>query len=103
MTQQHDGKDSSRTISMNNEPAAAANDDPLSPADLEAFIRDGYVLLKRAFDPAVAAACRDEIWRVMEEETRTSTSEAHGGKGEPRTKTTATSSSSTAFSMITKA
>ena len=73
MTQHDDdgGKDSSTATSMDNEPAADVDDEPLSSAELEAFIRDGYILLKRAFDPAVAAACRDEIWRVMEEETRT--------------------------------
>ena len=104
-----DGKDSSTTASMNNEPAAAANEGPLSSADLEDFIRDGYIILKRAFDPVVAAACRDEIWRVMEEETRTrtrtGTSQSNGAKGAIRTTTTSTpiSLSSTAFSTSTAA
>ena len=33
--------------------------------DTEAFIRDGYVALRGAFDPQIAAACRDRIWAAL--------------------------------------
>jgi hypothetical protein len=33
--------------------------------DIEAFVRDGYVVVRGAFDPATAAACRDLIWTVL--------------------------------------
>ena len=39
---------------------------PLSPQDLKAYARDGFVLLPRAFPPTVAAACRERLWGVME-------------------------------------
>ncbi len=39
---------------------------PLSPTELAAYARDGLVLLRRAFSPAVAAACRERLWAVME-------------------------------------
>lgn len=45
-------------------------EDPLSATDLDFFVQNGFVLLKKAFDPDVAAACRSEIWRVIEGESR---------------------------------
>jgi hypothetical protein len=33
--------------------------------DVEAFIRDGYVVLRGAVDPATVAACRERIWESM--------------------------------------
>lgn len=38
--------------------ATAAGDQPLSPEEIRHFEEDGFVMLKRAFDPAVAAAGR---------------------------------------------
>ncbi len=41
---------------------------PLSAQDLEAYVRDGFVLLKQAFPPSVAHACRQKLWELMQEE-----------------------------------
>lgn len=35
--------------------------------DIDAFIRDGYVAIRGAVDPATAAACRDLIWAGLAE------------------------------------
>ena len=44
---------------------------PLSMADVEAFKRDGVVVLRRAFDPApYASAAVDELHWNMEQEPR---------------------------------
>ena len=40
---------------------------PLSSQDLEAYIRDGFILLKQAFPPQVAQACRKELWKIMKD------------------------------------
>ncbi|MFC6932628.1 hypothetical protein ACFQHO_21330 [Actinomadura yumaensis] len=34
--------------------------------DVEGFVRDGHVVIRRAFDADVAAACREVIWSVLE-------------------------------------
>jgi hypothetical protein len=34
--------------------------------DVDAFIRDGYVAMRGAVDPATVAACRELIWAAME-------------------------------------
>lgn len=47
-------------------PSSSDSTPPFSPQDLEAYARDGFVLLRQAFPPAVAAACRERLWRVME-------------------------------------
>src|SRR5689334_14033198 len=39
--------------------------------DIDAFIRDGYTVVRGAFSPATAAACRDAIWAAL-------TKEGHG-------------------------
>ena len=49
-------------------PSALDDDPPFSPEEIEAYVRDGFVLLKRAFPPSVAASCREALWRVMEEQ-----------------------------------
>jgi hypothetical protein len=36
--------------------------------DIEAFMRDGYTVVRGAFDADTAAACRDGIWAVLAEE-----------------------------------
>jgi hypothetical protein len=33
--------------------------------DVDAFIRDGYVVVRGAFDAVLAAACRELIWDAM--------------------------------------
>ena len=33
--------------------------------DVDAFIRDGYVVIRGAFDSGTAVACRAEIWAAM--------------------------------------
>ncbi|KAH8084966.1 hypothetical protein JL720_7674 [Aureococcus anophagefferens] len=49
--------------------AAAMMRGPLSMADVEAFQRDGVVVLRRAFDPApYASAAVDELNWNMEQE-----------------------------------
>ena len=35
--------------------------------DVEGFVRDGYVAVRGAFDPAVAVACREMIWGALGE------------------------------------
>ena len=103
MTQHDDGRgNGSIGDGTKNEPAADDQRLPLSSGDLESFIRDGYILLKRAFDPAVAAACRDEIWRVMEEETRTRAAPTRGKSNDAtsRTKSTPTLLPLTASSSL---
>jgi hypothetical protein len=35
---------------------------PLSPPDIDAFVRDGYVPLRQAFPRALADECRAELW-----------------------------------------
>lgn len=40
---------------------------PLTPQDLDAYVRDGFVLLSQAFPSDVAAACREKLWAIMEE------------------------------------
>lgn len=40
---------------------------PLTPQGLDAYVRDGFVLLPQAFSPDVAAACREKVWAIMEE------------------------------------
>jgi hypothetical protein len=52
-------------------------EDPLSATDLEFFVQNGFVLLKKAFDPDVAAACRSEIWQVIEGESRAAREEGN--------------------------
>jgi hypothetical protein len=37
----------------------------LSPAEISAFIEDGYVALRRAVPAAVAAACTDVVWAAL--------------------------------------
>ena len=39
---------------------------PLSAADLAAFDRDGFVVLREAVPRAVALACRDALWAKLE-------------------------------------
>lgn len=41
-----------------NPPDAGSSELPLSPEDIRSFEENGFVMLKRAFDPDVAAACR---------------------------------------------
>jgi hypothetical protein len=36
--------------------------------DLGAFLRDGYVAIRGAFDAGTASACRQAIWKVMSEQ-----------------------------------
>jgi hypothetical protein len=38
----------------------------LTDDEVERFIADGYVAVRRAFDGRVAAACRERIWRELE-------------------------------------
>ncbi|CAM9157646.1 unnamed protein product [Ectocarpus sp. 13 AM-2016] len=38
---------------------------PLSPEDIHSFEDNGFVMLKRAFDPDVAAACRESLWKRL--------------------------------------
>ena len=33
--------------------------------DMDAFVRDGYVVIRGAFDADIAAACRARIWDSM--------------------------------------
>jgi hypothetical protein len=33
--------------------------------DIDGFVRDGFTVLRGAFDPDTAAACRSEIWDVL--------------------------------------
>jgi hypothetical protein len=35
--------------------------------DTEAFVRDGYVAVRGAFDEGTARACREMIWAVLAE------------------------------------
>lgn len=35
---------------------------PLSPQDIDAYIRDGFILLKNAFPSSVAKACRYAVF-----------------------------------------
>ncbi|HTT88244.1 MAG TPA: phytanoyl-CoA dioxygenase family protein [Acidimicrobiales bacterium] len=35
--------------------------------DIESFVRDGYVVVRGAFDPATAEACRGTIWGALRE------------------------------------
>ena len=35
--------------------------------DVGAFVRDGYVAVRGAFDEPVARACREMIWDVLRE------------------------------------
>ena len=37
----------------------------LSDDEVEGFIRDGYVVVRTAFDDATAAECRAAIWAVL--------------------------------------
>jgi hypothetical protein len=37
----------------------------LSPAEIEQFVRDGFVKLERAFSRDTAAACREILWRDL--------------------------------------
>ena len=41
---------------------------PFSRAELDRFIRDGYIHLEGAFPAKVAEACREEIWKILESE-----------------------------------
>jgi len=36
--------------------------------DIEGFVRDGYAVVRGAFDAATAAACRETIWAVLREQ-----------------------------------
>ena len=38
----------------------------LSPENIEVFERDGFVLLKDAFPPSIAEACRAYLWNRLE-------------------------------------
>lgn len=44
----------------------AAEPPPFSPEDLETYARDGFVHLREAFPPSVAAACREKVWGLVE-------------------------------------
>jgi Phytanoyl-CoA dioxygenase (PhyH) len=43
----------------------ADNDPVTEPVDVDAFLRDGYLVRRGAFSPAIAAACRDAIWAEL--------------------------------------
>lgn len=38
----------------------------LSDSDIERFVSDGYVRLEQAFDPGLAAKCRDVLWSMLD-------------------------------------
>lgn len=40
----------------------------LTPSQLERFERDGYLVLRQAFDPAVGRSCAEEVLKVLERE-----------------------------------
>ena len=48
-------------------PFAAASGTPIAvdSRDVEQFERDGFVALRGAFDPGVAAECRESIWNAL--------------------------------------
>ncbi|CAM9381755.1 unnamed protein product [Ectocarpus fasciculatus] len=48
-----------------NSPDAGSSELPLSPEDIRSFEENGFVMLKRAFDPDVAAACRESLWKRL--------------------------------------
>jgi len=41
---------------------------PLSVAEVEAFVRDGYAYVREAFAASVAAECREILWQWLERE-----------------------------------
>ncbi|KAF1314366.1 Phytanoyl-coa dioxygenase, partial [Globisporangium splendens] len=45
-----------------------ATDGPLTAREIDAFVRDGFVLLKDAFSEETAAKCRELVWRRLEED-----------------------------------
>ena len=45
----------------------------LTEAQVQAFMRDGFIVLPEAFDRKVAEGCVDMIWEVMEEDREDST------------------------------
>eukprot|EP00903_Cladosiphon_okamuranus_P009660 g9192.t1 len=59
---------SSDRLPRRDEPCAACEEGPLSPEDISKFEEDGFVMLKRAFDPKVAAACRESLWKRLKGE-----------------------------------
>lgn len=69
--------------------ATLATDGPLTPQEIEAFVRDGFVRLRGAFSSETAAACRALIWRrlaadgILESDPRTWV-ERHGIPGSSR-------------------
>ncbi|POM72288.1 hypothetical protein PHPALM_11021 [Phytophthora palmivora] len=58
---------------------------PLDQQAIEAFIRDGFVLLPRAFSPSTAEKCRELIWQRLAQDNITKDSstwvERHGIPG----------------------
>ncbi|CAL75952.1 conserved hypothetical protein [Bradyrhizobium sp. ORS 278] len=50
---------------MPDNPISAARPPALSPAQIDQFIRDGFVKLERAFPRELAAAARDILWRDL--------------------------------------
>uniref|UniRef100_K3W8D1 Phytanoyl-CoA dioxygenase n=1 Tax=Globisporangium ultimum (strain ATCC 200006 / CBS 805.95 / DAOM BR144) TaxID=431595 RepID=K3W8D1_GLOUD len=45
-----------------------ATEGPLAAREIDAFVRDGFVLLKDAFSEATAAKCRELVWRRLEKD-----------------------------------
>lgn len=45
-----------------------ATEGPFTAREVEAFIRDGFVLLKDAFSEETAAKCRELVWRRLEKD-----------------------------------
>lgn len=45
-----------------------ATDGPFTAREVEAFIRDGFVLLKDVFAQDTAAKCRELVWRRLEQD-----------------------------------
>jgi hypothetical protein len=43
-------------------------DDDAGRMDIEGFVRDGFTVLRGAFDADTAAACRDVVWEVLAEQ-----------------------------------
>lgn len=69
--------------------AVEDEDGPLSVADVEQFERDGFVLLRGAFPPDTAHACRELLWTRLERdgirrEDASSWVERHGIPGAHR-------------------
>jgi len=49
------------------EPSEGEGDGPLTAAQIEEFVTEGYCLLEGAFPRDVAAGCRSALWRRLEE------------------------------------